>query len=352
MPQTQRVAGRDVLFEARAKQHLKDTNSPETMPGLNGSAPLKGQPFFFIFEFRLKPEKRPDRREAPCPICSPHSPKYFHGAMAWFPVEGVYRCIGIECAGRFIGKAETENAKRYMRESEARNRDYEFLFENLGCAPKMIRYLEALIPAANHAEKLRHDLSAAHVREPLRKALKSHDGQLRVWESHKVQRLHPATGEVRTVLERLPVEYGVLTGVTALAPKFNVLHKLRIAISHLKVMDHGDGDAASEWTLENAYSHPADMASFGSILRQAKPMRIRFESKIGDVLAFFNEGNFERLARFGADPRNPIPFYASFRNGSFRIGPIISESISIRPNFDILIGLPDWPELRAASMDT
>src|ERR1700761_7414290 len=108
----QRVAERDVLFEARAKQHIRETHNPESLMGLSWSRALREQPFIFVFDFHLKPEKRPDRREAPCPLCSPKSPKYYHGSLAWFPVEGVYRCIGNECAGHFIGKDEATAARK------------------------------------------------------------------------------------------------------------------------------------------------------------------------------------------------------------------------------------------------
>lgn len=351
MAQAQRVPERDLLLEARVKAHIRNTNSPETAPGLVTSRPLKGQPFIYIIPIHLDRAKRPDGREAPCPICSPHAPKYLDGALAWFPVEGVYRCIGIECAGKHIGRAESENAHRHFRETVRRNRNYEFLFENLGCVPQYKRYLEKLLRAAVHSEKLRRELGAAHVRDRLRKISKSWDGMLRVWEEHKLERVDPVTNEIQTVVERTPVEYGRLAGIAAIAPNYHVARDLRIAISKLDIIDRDEGEKASEWVLENAYDHPADMASFGKILRAAKPCRISSEGKIKDVFSFFTEENFERIAKFGADRRNSSFLSASVQRGVFRIGISTSRLISIRPDFSLLSELPEWPELRAPQAD-
>lgn len=352
LPEAQlRLAERNPLFEARAKQYLKETASPETLDGLAMSHPLKGQPFILIFYFTLRRELRPDGREAPCPICSPNAPKYFDGALAWFPVEGVYRCIGRECAGHFIGKAQSDAAKREFKERRSRDADYEFLAINLGVIPSMIRYFEALLPAAIHADKLRHRLGAAHVREPLGRVVKNHDGRLVVWDTIEAERFDPTVNDTVTIKERVPIDFGLLAGPTAVVQSFDVPRKIKNEIGYLGVLNKGEQATAEEWVINEAWNYAEDMRLACYRLRNANALQPRALTKIKDVLSFFTDENFEQLAKFGDDHRNSISLFAAVRNGQFRIGPTMSQCVSIRPEFDLLHNLPEWPTLKAPPED-
>lgn len=339
-------ADRNLSFEARAIEHLRKTHHPESLDGLDWTHAAKEQPFTIIYEINLKPDKRPDRLEAPCPLCSPYSPKYYHGALVWFPSEGVYRCIGWDCAAHHIGRAESENAKREYRERKNRDFDAEFLFMNLGCIPAMLKCFEALLPAAVHAEKLRQKLGSAHVREPLRKVYKNNDGRLVVWQVEEVDRLDPLTGGVRTIKERTPISFGKIDGWAALAGSFDFPRKIRVESEYLKVLDQGEADEAELWVCDNAYKHPDNARIACRRLREANALYSRSLAAVGDVLAFFNQSNFERIRAFGYDSRNTIVIYAKAENGNFRIGPTSFDNVLIRPDFKVLTALPAWPELR------
>jgi len=55
---------------------------------------------------------------------------------------------------------------------------YAFAFDNIGHAPAMKAYLEVLLKAAEHADKLRRDLGRSQVKGNLWKLLKEKNGQL------------------------------------------------------------------------------------------------------------------------------------------------------------------------------
>src|SRR5690242_6721823 len=114
---------RNYSFEARAAQHLKDTHSPETLAGVVWTKPPKGAVPILIRDIVLDRTKRPGRLAAPCPICCPNSPKYLQGALAWFPDEGVYRCIGIECIAHLCGEEKAYRVRRNFDKTKKLNAD-------------------------------------------------------------------------------------------------------------------------------------------------------------------------------------------------------------------------------------
>jgi hypothetical protein len=285
-----RLPERDPLYEARAAQRLRVSHSPETLERVVRTKPPKGQPPILIFEFHLLPERRPDKSKAPCPICSPISPKYFHGALAWFPEEHVYRCIGIECIGRLVGDEVAYRIRKDLRDRKSLDADYEFVFENLPRAPQMKAYLECLLPAAEHAEKLRDSLGRAHVRTDLWKLLKDNGGELVVWEDHEIERLDPRTNTTRSIVQRTRVKYGLIQGHMALANGIKLMRDLRIKIQNVEAFCLPDSNAAQTWAL-NAHDKPGQLVTVRKMLIDAKRFKDQMEGKIRGVLTFFNEGN-------------------------------------------------------------
>jgi hypothetical protein len=340
------LSGRDFAFEAALKQHLRKTSHPESFPGLVCTRPLKNVGFDKIFEFDLKPELRPDREGAHCPICSPDHPKFLRGALAWFPSEQCYRFIGRDCAAHFIGVAQAAQADRDYRARVKHNANYDFAFDNLGVVPEMVSYLWALVPVASHIESLVHALGRARVRTQLRKVVRSYPGQLCVWDNVQVEREDPFTGVVREVIETIPVEFGILDGCTALDPNFRPVRDIRVLINQLSGFDHGKGEDAQKWVVEFAYEFRGDLDVLRRVLLGADSFRERVTAKMQDVLRFFTETNFRRLTNYGADRRNPQPLYAATKNGEYRIGDTMAHCVRVRPIFDIFMGLPSWPTLK------
>jgi hypothetical protein len=95
--------GKLILDEFRS--WVGETGQPDLWRYHDPSSPPRDQDFEELIHFSIPTQKRADVDMASCPICSPLSPKYFEGVLAWFPLEGVLRAIGHECAKGHFGAA-------------------------------------------------------------------------------------------------------------------------------------------------------------------------------------------------------------------------------------------------------
>ena len=334
-----RWAARDHLFEARAKQILKGTHNPEGLEGVTWHKPLKGAVPVLVFDIVLDRAKRADGRPAPCPICCPRSPKYLNGAFAWFPDEGVYRCIGIECIATLCGADAAYKVRKDFDIAKTLEADYEFAFENIDKAPATKDYLSALSPAAGHVDQLRRELGKSHVRGDLLKLLKQHDGRLVGWDTRRVERFNAAKQEMEERTERVPILYGTLTGVEAWTKGPHLAHDLAVQIGRTSIYCIRD---AQQRVLDSRNDRHS-LAAFRDMVYAAQRMRQRVLTEVQGVLAFFTEDNFRRIDKYGSDHRNPENFYAAVKHSVFKIGPTVSTAVSLRPDFQVLDDLPRWP---------
>jgi hypothetical protein len=333
------LPARDPLFEARAVQYLRQHHSPETLAGVKHSRPPKGAVPVLVEHIYLLREKREDGKAAPCPICSPTAPKYLHGALAWFPDEGVYRCIGIECIARLCGADAAYKVRRDYDVAKARAADFEYAFEHIIKTPAMRAYFQALLPAAQHAEGLRQGLGRAEVRAPLWKAVKPTEGRLVGWEKKSVMRFNADTKEMDERTELVPVEFGLVAGLSALANDLPLSRDVRIQINNL---NHFCFEDAEERVLDLHNDHQS-LAAFRKAVSDASRTRKRVEERVRGVLAFFDPANFQRLNKFGMDPRTSLSLFASVKGHIYKIGPTMTDAVELRPDFAVLDALPAWP---------
>lgn len=94
-------------------------------------------------------------------------------------MEGVYRCIGWECARHYIGEAQTNAADRDYYRKQKFDGDLEFAFSNIRSIPAMIHYLTCLLTLAEYAERLVRLVGRSHVRSILIGAVRGNHGRLK-----------------------------------------------------------------------------------------------------------------------------------------------------------------------------
>ena len=100
------------------REHISSTGYPETFMNVSTSRPVDADGLVLLSEVLRVPTARRDGGElVPCPICSPHSPKFRNGRMAWFPAESAVRFIGHECAATHFGETYTAADQRFQREA-------------------------------------------------------------------------------------------------------------------------------------------------------------------------------------------------------------------------------------------
>jgi hypothetical protein len=113
------------------KDHIKKTGQPHAWRHHTHSKPVAGSRIVYIGEFDLPPSHHAADRHAPCPCCSPKSPKFYkNGKIAWFPDEHVIRMIGPDCFQTLNPEGHWEAVEVFNRE-EAERRTIAYLVANL-----------------------------------------------------------------------------------------------------------------------------------------------------------------------------------------------------------------------------
>ncbi|NKL37478.1 hypothetical protein GFL49_27680 [Rhizobium leguminosarum bv. viciae] len=97
------------------RKHISQTGSPETYIDISTTKPPRDGPVILLSDdIRIPTALRLGGDRVPCPLCSPKSPKFENGRLAYFPQESALRCIGIDCAKKYFGSDYTE-AERLFR---------------------------------------------------------------------------------------------------------------------------------------------------------------------------------------------------------------------------------------------
>jgi hypothetical protein len=200
-----------------------------------------------------------------------------------------------------------------------------------------------LIKATQHAEALLNALGRARLKRHLFDMVRSVDGLLRVWETRKVEREDPFTGEVLEVDEVAEIPIGKVQGYAVLGTSFHPTSALRRELQPLDALNRGGEELAQHWVLENGYDHKNELRLVRYSIARARDVRRRCFGYIADTRAFFSPANFEVLARYGNDSRRSHPLFAEYASGIFRIGERRTSAVRVRPDFGIMERLPPWP---------
>src|ERR1700692_2774877 len=130
------------------KEFIQRTGTPHLWPGHTHAKPAKGCRVTFLAKYSLpKTHRRPRSRWAPCPCCSPYHPKYFkHGLIAWFPDEGVIRCVGDKCYKAMDPEGYALAMEQLNTEIET-ERKASFLLTRIPRIPEYLRVISENVPA-------------------------------------------------------------------------------------------------------------------------------------------------------------------------------------------------------------
>jgi hypothetical protein len=130
------------------KEFIERFGTPHLWSGHTHAKPPKGCRVTFLAKYSLpKTHRRPRSRWAPCPCCSPHHPKYFkYGLIAWFPDEGVIRCVGDKCYKKMDPDGYELAMNQLNAEIEA-ERTANYLLARIPRIPEYLRVLNGNVPA-------------------------------------------------------------------------------------------------------------------------------------------------------------------------------------------------------------
>ncbi|WP_050596540.1 hypothetical protein [Mesorhizobium ciceri] len=111
----------DDVFVSTWLGHINETGYPETFPNVSTTHPPKdGKVVLLSGEIKVPILRREGQEWVPCPICSPTSPQFKVGRMAYFPEELAVRFIGHNCASKHFGELYAEAEERFKVEARCR----------------------------------------------------------------------------------------------------------------------------------------------------------------------------------------------------------------------------------------
>jgi len=146
--------GKNTIEEFQA--WVLKTGQPDLWEHHSASQPPRNQDYEEIAYFGIPLKLRPDVGMATCPICSPASPKYFEGALAWFPSEGLLRAIGNECARSHFGAVRANAATAAKKYRDAVDAAQYYLIDTLPKIGAMRDSMPQLEKIAAEVDQLRH----------------------------------------------------------------------------------------------------------------------------------------------------------------------------------------------------
>ncbi|MEF0939615.1 hypothetical protein [Rhizobium sp. BR 362] len=278
-------------------RHMDETGSPETYENVSTNKPDALENVVLLSgELQVPPAKRLGNRLVPCPICSPTTPKFSKGRMAWFPDEQTVRFIGHDCAARHFGENYRIADRRYK--IEQRCRFYQHMWRNF--EPRidgLEQFIDALMPVAKAVQFTREHLdgNADGFAAFLRGELSRHDGRIFIKED---------TGaRDRGQIIFSDVLLGVVDGLTFISRNFrphstllsilDVCADIRMPLPTWQPID-GDNDTAKEIIGRGRRAE--------WMLKTLRSLR----DDIQDATQFLRDKNLALLEQWGRNDQSPF----------------------------------------------
>lgn len=294
-----------LLLIARFIEHVNQTNSPETFPGIHLGPISRFTKFKILQEFELIGKKRIGSERAPCPMCQPN--KYLKGSLVWLPELEAIAAIGHCCAD----KVNLAAARKQFHEEQTARRNEDFLLKALPHVHVVNGLVNRAKPSAEEALRVFRAMrkEGSYFLESLKGARKT--GLLQL--SEKIEQL--SSDEFVKTSKSRTVEFGILRGSTALITEYNPIADLARVYRDCEGFDVGKSDADAVEFIVKLDSQK--IANAVTMLEQARTDFQRFQKRIKDFLQFFDENNIAVLNAWSSSLLNPTPF---------------SVKIGVRPN--------------------
>lgn len=338
---------RDYLFEKQAIDRIRAEHRPEDIAGLRWDKAPKGKPFIRIENFHLERSMREGGLMACCPICSPKTPKYLEGFLAFYPEEGVYRAIGNECSISHVGGEQARAADREYRIRKENERNSHYLMHVVGLLPAMIDALKKAELTAGYAEEIWRDLGrAGPVRNKLRKEMKANDGYIRFHIEKVTPIVDPETKEVEYDRKIIPVDLGLMTGRTMLQKELRLVGPIKNAMHGLLALQRAMGDDPEAWVIDNVENN-VWLKQARAFIDGGETAYVEARTASADLVGFFTEPNFKRINDICRLREWYPSVWASVGNNEYiiRYAGDHQRTMRARPDFAALTDLPAWPSL-------
>lgn len=295
------VPGDDITLEIIS--FVQETGKPYLWRGHSHDKPDEGSSVFYLEEFSLPSWCKDRSTWAPCPCCSPRSPKFRDlGKIAYFPEEKTIRLIGPECFAAISGEGHS-GALADLRRRRSDKRNTRQLAESIDRVSECVRVIDERMQTAK-------DIDA--FASSLRKALNSIDVNL--WDEARSGSLmvinHVSDvdkfGNERSIQVRS--SFGHVCSANVISPTRKRVSKLL-------------GDARQKlitayWDAKKKVATPEDRAASLKALMSALSRVDRVISAVDSDVLFMNQRNQSVLSSWAEHEGCPVDLIWEFKGTS------------------------------------
>lgn len=311
------------------RSHIQNTGDPETFDRVSTSKPTQQHEIVLLSEeIRVPTALRAGGGGVPCPFCSPTSPKFHLGRMAYFAEESVVRFVGHRCARTHFGENYAEAEKLYRRQEAARR--YIGLWKAVGAERhQALALIDDMMVVADQVEKVRRnfDLKAPKWCRELHRELAQTKGDLQV-----TQDLGMKDRNGNAVIQKKII--GTAAGLEFLRESFAPLSILRT----VKMALEGTAVDLPEWAAV-APEHPAtsDILKLGRNVERALEKFPQARAELEDAAKFLSRKNVDLLHRWGSAGSSPFLVFEMKMKG----GQLIARTTSYAGQHYANVPVPD-----------
>lgn len=298
-------------------EFIHQFGTPHLWYGHTHTPPTKGARVTFLGKYSLPKSHHHRSRWAPCPCCSPRSPKYFHqGLIAWFPDEGVIRCVGDQC----YKKMDPEGYELAMDQLNTEIKE-----------EKTANFLLSLLPRIpEYVTPIAHNLPIVKAIDTLRNALidtLSNKLAIELWPHVRLGMLQAAIVQTSTEendegeenVKRYIVgfkDYALLPGYLALKPGHSTYYsRLDMVRQNLESIYYGD-----ETSARIAAMSETDKARLVKILSFSHAKSLKLIAEAEDVRRFFSKLATSTLNNWALQEGSSVRVYFAADDKGFHVG--------------------------------
>lgn len=139
-------------------EHLKRTGEPHTWRYHTHTAPPKEGVVVLLPNFSIP---RGIKARAPCPICSPKSPKYLKGHLIWSPADGTLHAVGHCCGHGFFADGRFRVSLRDAEQTIHRRELEAFLWANWEAPRQLVQLASDLAAQCRSYDKVARGIKSA-----------------------------------------------------------------------------------------------------------------------------------------------------------------------------------------------
>jgi len=304
-----------IVEEVRA--WVRDGNPTFTWYGHSHTMPRQGEPVDYIGDFKL-----PKGSEAPCPCCTPETPKFNLGLVAWFPESKLVRLMGRHCFRRLNPKGH-ETAYRNLRDRQKGRATLDYLLNNLPKRSQAQAAIERALPIAQHLDDLQ-DILGYKLRAVLR---------INLWQVLR-DGLKVATGIAN---KEFLTDYANVEGLRLIDP---ARKKIRASLE-TAARGLADLDIPTDLSLASEAERSVLARKYGRALSIARDAF----SEIEQCKLFLSVQNTATIRAWGALPEATVRLYIRRKGRSLMIGETEEEARNIALDAAIDSPMPQLPEI-------